>query len=141
MEMIGRIAVIGAALSLMASAAQAATLTVRVHDVASSKGAVLAALCDEANFLKNCQRMTFAPAARGDMTLVFSEVPPGKWAVMMFHDENGDQEMNRSKLGVPTEGGAFSRDAVGHQGPPAFADAAIIVGAKDQAIDVTMTYY
>ncbi len=139
--MIGRIFIAAAAMALTVGAAQAATLKVQVHDVASGKGMLLAALCDEANFLKACQRTASAPATRGVVTLSFADVPAGRWAVMVFHDENGDRQMNRSKLGVPTEGAGFSRDAVGHQGAPTFADAAVTVGAADQVIDINLSYY
>ncbi|CAN5340401.1 hypothetical protein BH11PSE2_BH11PSE2_06620 [soil metagenome] len=139
--MIGRTFGLTVALVVAASAAQAGTVKVVVHDVASGKGDVMVALCDEATFLKQCTRLGTKPAARGTVEVDIKDVPAGRYAVMSFHDENGDKQMNRSKLGVPTEGAGFSRDAMGNQGPPKFADAAVAVGKGDTVVDINLTYY
>ena len=37
------------------------------------------------------------------MTLVFENVPPGRYAVLAYHDENDNGEMDRRFGMIPTE--------------------------------------
>ena len=60
--------------------------------------------------------------------------------MVAFHDENGNGELDRNVLGIPTEGHAFSNDATGRMGPPAFADAAVTVGSDPATAFATMSY-
>ena len=41
---------------------------------------------------------------------VFDSLPAGEYAVSVLHDENGNRSLERSKLGFPKEGVAFSND-------------------------------
>ena len=51
----------------------------------------------------------------------------GTYAIALFQDLNGDGFLNKGAFGVPVEPFAFSNNARGRFGPPAFADAAIVV--------------
>ena len=50
----------------------------------------------------------------------------------MLHDANGDNQMNRNALGVPTEGFGFSRNPSILKGVPTFNDAAVAVQGATQ---------
>jgi uncharacterized protein (DUF2141 family) len=128
------------AMILSSAAANAADVEVHIHGVASTKGFIMVALCDEAEFLKTCAREARTPATRGDAGVAFLDVPAGRWAVMAYHDENGNGRLDKNVLGVPTEGTAFSRDAKGHFGPPSFNDAAFSAGAGKTVLDVKLSY-
>jgi uncharacterized protein (DUF2141 family) len=123
------------------SEALAATITVEIRDVASNKGNVLVALCDEATFLKRCAYSAMAPAKRGGVAVRFAHIAPGRYAVMAYHDENSDKRLNRSLFGIPTEGAGFSRQAMGKAGPPRFSDAAVNVAQADATLAVDLIYY
>lgn len=58
------------------------------------------------------------------------DVKPGTYAVKVFHDINGDGELNTSWIGWPQEPYGFSNDAPVNTGPPSFKLAAIAVGEK-----------
>jgi uncharacterized protein (DUF2141 family) len=58
---------------------------------------------------------------------VFSNVPYGEYAIKLFHDENGDDEINTNFLGIPTESYGFSNNAKALFGPPSFEKAKFIV--------------
>ena len=79
-------------------------------------------------------------ARRGTVAVVLKDLPEGEYAVVAFHDENGNGELDRNVLGIPTEGHAFSNDATGRMGPPAFADAAVTVGSDPATAFATMSY-
>lgn len=132
-------------MSILVALAAAAALpspgvTVVVHGVASGRGAVSVALCPRATFLRGCALARSVRAARGDVAVAFPAVPAGRYAVMAFHDENGNGRLDRSEMGVPVEGYGFSRDASGRQGPPSFDDAAIDVRPGGTRLALTLRY-
>ncbi|GJJ01438.1 hypothetical protein RugamoR64_19760 [Duganella rhizosphaerae] len=121
------------------SLAAGASVTIKLSGVAGSKGMVMAALCDKATFLKRCPYMQTV-AASPVVNLKFEGVKPGVYAAMLFHDENGNGEFDRSPSGMPLEGYAFSRNAKGNYGPPSFEAAAVEVKAGKAALDIDMVY-
>lgn len=68
----------------------------------------------------------------------FADLPAGQYAVRLFHDLNGDGEMNTNPFGIPTEPYAFSNNARGQFGPASWADAAFTIeaGETTQQINV-----
>ena len=81
------------------------------------------------------------PAAPGTVSCVFEHVPEGRVAIAVMHDANQNGALDRSLLGFPTEGFAFSRDArPGTFSPPSFEDAAVAVGPSTRHLTVHLTY-
>ncbi|MGI4842696.1 MAG: DUF2141 domain-containing protein [Janthinobacterium lividum] len=115
------------AMLLAALPASAATVEVRVSNVAAGKGKINVAVCDRERFLKQCAHHASVPAQAGETVIGFKDIPPGTWAVLAYQDENGNNQLDRNFLGIPTENYGFSRDAAGRFGPPGFDDAAIEV--------------
>lgn len=112
---------------LLALPTSAATVEVRVTKVAGGKGKVNVAVCDRERFLKQCAYSASVPAVAGETVVSFKDIPPGTWAVLAYQDENGNNQLDRNFIGIPTENYGFSRDAAGRFGPPGFDDAAIDV--------------
>jgi uncharacterized protein (DUF2141 family) len=65
-----------------------------------------------------------APISGGKATCVFNEVPPGTYAVALFHAEHNEAQLETGMFGKPKQGYGFSRDAKGSFGPPTFEAAA-----------------
>ena len=147
-----------AALALCWSAAQAAqapgqagatqggeglvTLQVDVTNVRNDRGHIRVAVCPRADFLKpRCAWHAAAPARAGSVTVSVPGLPPGVYAVQCHHDENDDGKINRTLLGMPTEGIGFSRDAPMRFGPPSFDDAAIRLGPADGTVSLRLRYF
>ena len=113
---------------------QGATVSVTLHGVRSGQGMVLASLCGDAKapFPGGCTTYrAAAKAAAGDTVATFTGVPPGRYALQAFHDENGDFIPE-----IPPEGFAFGNNTAY---PPSF-DAASIQVAGDTQVSMTMTY-
>jgi uncharacterized protein (DUF2141 family) len=51
-------------------------------------------------------------------TWVFERIPFGEYGVKIYHDENGNGELDTNFLGVPKEAYGFSNNARGTFGPP-----------------------
>ena len=112
---------------LAALPASAATVEVRVANVAGDKGKINIAVCDRARYLKQCAYSASVPPQAGETVVKLTDIPPGTWAVLAYQDENGNSVLDRNFLGIPKENYGFSRDAAGRFGPPGFDDAAIEV--------------
>ncbi len=110
-----------------AGSALAFDLTVEVLNARSNDGMVLGAVYgSDAGWLKSDQAVQVARAAAvPKAVLVYRNLPAGRYAVSLFHDENGNGQLDKNVIGLPTERFGFSRDAMGSMGPPSFADAAI----------------
>ncbi len=58
---------------------------------------------------------------------VFERLVPGaEYAVAVFHDENGNDDLDRGVFGIPTEGTGASNDARGFMGPPPYDGARFV---------------
>lgn len=105
--------------------AQTATLEVEVHDVSSSEGNILIALYrEEETFLKfeHVYRTQGAPASEGMTQVVISDLPLGQYALAIFHDENGNEELDTNFIGIPKEPLGFSNAKLKTFGPPGFKE-------------------
>lgn len=72
---------------------------------------------------------------------VFEDVPPGRYAVGVMHDEDDDEHFDQGFMGIPQEGYGFSRNAHGTMGPPSFEDAAFTFrGGSMLTIELTIRY-
>jgi uncharacterized protein (DUF2141 family) len=124
-----------------AAPAPTATLTIEVTGLHNAKGRVHVDLCDERRFLgDNCPISLAVPARAPVTVLVLHDVPPGRYAAQLFHDENMNDKADRGLFGLPKEGLAFSRDATIKLAPPRWADAVVEVKPGAQTIRVRMRY-
>jgi uncharacterized protein (DUF2141 family) len=71
------------------------------------------------------------PVSDGQAVAVFAEVPAGPFAVSVFHDTDGDQELDSGALGIPSEAYGFSADARDMFGPPDFDEARLDLAAGE----------
>ncbi len=55
--------------------------------------------------------------------VLFNGLPSGTYAISILHDENNDQKMNKTFLGLPKEGYGFSNNVIGAFGPPGYSRA------------------
>jgi uncharacterized protein (DUF2141 family) len=112
-------------LTAMSVPTMAADLTVQVEGKAN--GPIYIALYDTEDNWKTLQRPFRVDAGTyaDGYTTAFKDLPPGRYVVSLFIDENGNKKLDRNPVGVPVEPYGISRNAVGNFGPPGFDDAAI----------------
>jgi uncharacterized protein (DUF2141 family) len=122
---------------------RAADLTIHLAGLRSTSGQLRLSLYDrDEKFLKAEGRIARlkVPVQSNPMTVHFTGLPPGTYAVTVHHDEDGDGKLNRNLLGLPREGYGFSNDAHGALGPPPFTNAAVQLDAEVKVIAITMRY-
>ncbi len=77
---------------------------------------------------------------KGEVEAVFTNLPPGTYAVAAYHDENANGEFDQGFLGFPLEGYGFSNDARGFLSAPSFSSAAVILGKDGETIRLRLSY-
>ena len=69
-------------------------------------------------------------ASKGKVTLTFSDVTPGIFAIMLLHDSNNNSRMDYEANGIPKESFSTSGDTELY-GPPTFNAAKFEVAEED----------
>lgn len=77
---------------------------------------------------RNC----ITPVNSDKAVCILENVPAGTYALSVFHDENGNGELDTGMFGIPKEGYGFSNNASGMFGPPSFEDSSFEV--KDDVV-------
>ncbi len=115
------------------------TLDITVKGVRDDKGMIRAGIYNTPDtFPKEGKAMarTSAPAKAGSVALQFTDLPPGKYAVILYHDENNDGQMDKRFGMIPIEGYGLSNN-IKASGKPAFDQCAFdIPETKAQTIDL-----
>lgn len=124
-------------LSGMPALAADPVLTVHLEGVVHAAGQLHIGAYDNAEtFRKEAQAsaVRLVPAAAGRVSVPFDALRPGRYAVMAWHDEDGDGEFKRRFGMIPVEGYGLSGNP-DKAGPPAFADSAFdLPAAAEQTI-------
>lgn len=123
--------------------AEGESMTVRLNGIEHDRGTVRVALfSDPKTFRKADQAYAGkeVPASAGTVTVEFEEVPAGQFAVMAYHDENGNGELDLRFGMMPIEGYGLSNNPK-VMGPPSFKDSQFEVpGDKPSEIDIDIRY-
>ena len=121
--------------------ATAADLTVTISGVKNSNGSVAAALFNsEADFRKTPFSAFRIKASGGPVRFTIQNLPPGKYAMTAYHDENDNGKLDTDLVGAPSEGYGVSNDAREVAAPPQFSKASFDVGDQNKSITVNITY-
>jgi uncharacterized protein (DUF2141 family) len=122
--------------------AGAAQLDVRVEGVRNDQGKVRVVLYDQDEGFRKEQHsraIHALPAVTGKVSSVFRDLPPGRYAVIVYHDENGNDKLDLRFGMFPKEGYGLSNDYV-PSGPPKFKAAAIEVTSAGAGSVIRLAY-
>lgn len=123
------------------AAASLSTLTIRFAGIKTPTGAVMVAVFDS-----EAAHDTDGAPVRGGMAkvtgttaeLVIPGLLPGRYAIKVYHDVNGNGQMDSNPFGMPLEPFAFSNDAVPQGGPARWAQAVFDVAPG--AVTTTVSF-
>lgn len=87
------------------------TLQVPISTLRSGRGDVFVAVYERGSWLipGRFKRYRTAPAAAGTVQVTIPDLPPGQYALAVFHDENDNGRVDTNWAGLPVEGFGFSR--------------------------------
>lgn len=74
------------------------------------------------------------------IAVAWKSVPYGTYAVAVLHDENENNKMDRSTLGIPREGYGISQNPEPGFGGPQYEDAAFGLNSSEKKVQITMRY-
>jgi uncharacterized protein (DUF2141 family) len=114
------------------------TVTVRLTGFTHSDGSARISLTDSAGFLGAGRALRVASVAvrDGQATVVFEDVPRGRYAVQTYHDENNNRRLDRNFLGIPSEPYGFSNNVRFATRAPAYEEAAFTLAGAAMTLDI-----
>jgi len=119
----------GLALSAAAVPVASADLTITITGIEEPGGMIHWAVFDSPETYAGDGAPVIAARSRvadAGLSATVHGLSPGRYAVRLFHDSNGNGELDRNVLGIPSEAYGFSNDA-GARGPASFEEAAVVV--------------
>jgi uncharacterized protein (DUF2141 family) len=114
----------------------ASTVTVIVENVESASGNVNVAVCDKDLSREGCPYVREVPAQQGFVETQFTDIPPGTYAVVGYHDVNGNDTFDKL-FGMPREPYALSSKAADKL-VPTFTDAAMSIKSGENAVIIRL---
>jgi uncharacterized protein (DUF2141 family) len=116
-------------------------LEIAVHGVRNGRGLVRGAVFASAGGFpaehERAVRRADAPALDG-VILTFEDLPAGRYALAVLHDEDADGRMARNALGMPREGYALSG---AETLLPRFADAVMTLSSPSCRVSLQLKYW
>lgn len=132
---IATLATASLALASGAATADEATLRVVASGIKGSTGNLVVWVYDDPErwlsdeVFRRAMRPVEAVPANGELAIELS-LPPGDYALSVFHDVDGDEKLKRNFIGIPKEPSGLSNNAVPRSGPPKYEDSRFTVGSE-----------
>ena len=70
--------------------------------------------------------------------VVFTNLPYGWYGVSLYHDENGDGQIDKNAMGIPKEAYGFSNNAKGIFGKPDYQDVKFELNSAEKQIAINL---
>lgn len=119
-------------------------LTVHVDGLRNHKGVVgCAVFHSPAGWPENdVEAYTRAaiPVNGESVSIRFAHVPPGRYALVVLHDENANHRLDRNLFHVPKEGFGFSRNPRVGLSAPSWRDAALELTCPATQVEIHLIY-
>ena len=129
--------------STLGAASAPGTVDAGVEGLRSGRGQILACMTTRADLFHDCRRDPQARratiSANGEVSLRFTGLPSGDYALSLIHDENSNNKLD-TMMGIPREGFGFSRNPAIRFGPPSFASARFTVVSGEVGETVRVKY-
>ncbi|MGH1385590.1 DUF2141 domain-containing protein [Kordia sp.] len=114
------------------------TITVTVDKIKNNNGKVLFALYTESTFLKTKPIQATGSKIEGNkVTVTFTNVPKGAYAITCVHDENDNGQMDFEESGMPKEDYGLSNNPMSY-GPPEFEPCKFMVKDSDISLNIVL---
>ncbi len=128
-------------LLLAALPPETGTLIIEVQGIEEARGFIWIGLYDsEAHYMVKEKAIVkgYDVTHTGTMRLEVDDLPAGRWAIAIFHDINGNGELDTNYLGIPNEPYAFSRKPPSRWRMPRYDEVAIPFRPPLQRLTVTL---
>ena len=118
---------------------------VKILSIRNSTGAVACALFESAagfptEFLHSATNIMMIKIKDAQARCDFEDIPPGRYALAVIHDENMNGKLDTNWLGAPTEGYGFSNDAKAFLSAPSFSAASFLYDGRNVDMTISLNY-
>ena len=118
---------------------QDVNLNVEIEGIKSEKGKILFSLFSDKNGfpgdMTKAVKKGIATIENGK-AIIALDLPPGEYAIMVFHDEDNDNELKTNFIGIPREGVGNSNN---HKGIPSYKKSVFKL-TKNKTITINLWY-
>ena len=133
---------VGCLFGAISAQADESRLIVTLKGVRDNTGQIRASIYREPETFRKEDRavaVVSVPAQKGDLKLAFMALPPGRYAIMAYHDADSDNKLGLRFGMFPTEGYGLSNNPK-VIGPPKFADSAFDLTGPETSIEIKLSY-
>lgn len=120
------------------------SILIHVEGVKNDQGSVTVALYDDdpERFLKKGEKLGHlrVPAIKGTTSTCIAAPHAGDYAIVVYHDEDGNGKVTRSWIGLPTEGFGFSNNPNVFLAPPKHSEAVVFIQEGQTVLTITIRY-
>jgi uncharacterized protein (DUF2141 family) len=118
---------------------------VKILNIKNSTGAVACALFESpvgfpTEFLQSATNIMMIKIRDTQARCDFEDIPPGRYALAVIHDENMNGKLDTNQRGVPTEGYGFSNDAKAFLSAPSFRAASFPYDGRNVDVTISLNY-
>lgn len=117
-------------------------LEIQINQAESDKGMIRVLIFSkEAGFpdqpTKALKSLSLTPKNKSGI-LTVSDLPSGKYAISVIHDEDNDGKLTTNAVGYPTEKFGFSNNPKVYFSPPSFEKTAFELKSESKKIEITL---
>jgi uncharacterized protein (DUF2141 family) len=122
-----------------------AHLTAQIPGVRSAKGALGCSLFSTGEGFPGKSPIvggaSLVPARQGQMACDFPGLPAGDYAIVIFHDENGNGSLDENVFGAPTEGYGASNNKLHAASAPTWEESKVhLTDGQQQELTINLRY-
>lgn len=121
--------------------ATAGQVQVNLHNIQSACGTLYLAIYDQATtFEKGSEHHSLVNQVvnrLGTYTMSLNDLSPGQYAIAVYHDVNGNGDLDKNIFGIPKEPYGFSQNPRAKWSAPSFSETAFVV--TDQPLQLAIT--
>lgn len=129
-------------LEIQQSTAEVGTIALSIDNIRSGQGNVHIAIYDkEKHFAESLEpfrlQVQEAPAD-GKLVLKLDDLPFGRYAMAIYHDENGNGDLDKNLFGIPKEPYGFSNNPRAKWSAPTYQETSFELGASPLSLTVSL---
>ena len=111
------------------------SISAKVVNVSSDEGKIGFDLFDKDNFMGKPILSFNSEISNGESEVTFTNISPGEYAIVCYHDKNNNSKMDFTINGMPLEDYGSSNNVMNF-GPPTFENAKFTVINKNVSLDI-----
>jgi uncharacterized protein (DUF2141 family) len=131
-------------LTLIAASFAQNDLTHTINGIKNTKGTVRIAIFNQADGFpsdsKKAYKTLFVKSSVGNISTTIKNLPKGKYAIVVFHDENNNNEFDTDFFGRPKEGSGTTNAIEKGRSKPKYENAEFTFSDNNKSVTIKLFY-